>query len=197
MTSAILASPPIRWLTSAAQQHSKPAGGVLLALCSGLIGPVIAGPVLCTTTLEAGELESGGSERSGRTLVEVTRCGPITTDPQLMKNRFYSYTSPYARGIDLTHQITDLFGIAMGGGDGTKVMGFGFIDQTMTWDGSAVENTMNVLLENQYDPTPFRTRDLPSVFNGSDAIGPQADSPADPYFPPITESWRPPVRGLW
>ena len=45
--------------------------------------------------------------------------------------------------------------------------GFGYIDQTMTWDGSAVENTANMMLENQYDLMPLRTGDLPSVFNGA------------------------------
>ena len=43
--------------------------------------------------------------------VEVTRCSAVVTVPQLVERRYYSYTSPYARGVDITHQITDILGI--------------------------------------------------------------------------------------
>jgi hypothetical protein len=111
-----------------------------------------------------------------------------------MERRFYSYTSPYARGIDITHQITDILGIAMGGGDGTKVMGFGFPDQTIVWDGSALENTYQVLLEQQSNPMPWRTAD---VNNGFCQGLPQGSCNAQSAPP----SWPQPgsrvIRGLW
>jgi len=137
------------------------AAAALLPVAAGLATApaALAGPVLCTTTLEA---PIGSSSP-----VEVTRCGVVRTVPDLVQRRYFSYRSPFARGVDLTHQITDFFGIAMGGGDGTKVMGFGFPDQAIVWDGSAVENTTNVLLEDQSDPIPLRTADLPSCFNTS------------------------------
>ncbi|NDD44306.1 MAG: Occludin/ELL family protein, partial [Synechococcaceae bacterium WB9_4xB_025] len=117
------------------------------------------------------------------------------TTPQLVERRFYSYTSPYARGIDITHQITDILGIAMGGGDGTKVMGFGFPDQTIVWDGSALENTYQVLLEQQSNPMPWRTAD---VNNGFCQGLPQGSCNAQAAPPP---SWPQPgsrvIRGLW
>jgi hypothetical protein len=119
-------------------------------------GPAQAGPVICTTTYEA-PLASGQP-------VEVTRCGVLQTTAELIDRRFFSYTSPYARGVDITHQITDLLGISMGGGDGTKVMGLGFPDQTIIWDGSAVENTYRALLEEQSPPLPLRVSDLPSSY---------------------------------
>jgi hypothetical protein len=137
------------------------AAAALLPVAAGLATApaALAGPVLCNTTLEA---PIGSSSP-----VEVTRCGVVRTVPDLVQRRYFSYRSPFARGVDLTHQITDFFGIAMGGGDGTKVMGFGFPDQAIVWDGSAVENTTNVLLEDQSDPIPLRTADLPSCFNTS------------------------------
>jgi hypothetical protein len=46
-----------------------------------------------------------------------------------MRASYYSYRAPFARGVDMTHQITDLLGIAMGGGEGNR----------------------------QHDPTPMRT----------------------------------------
>ena len=104
-----------------------------------------------------------------------------------MEQHFYSYTAPFARGVSLTNQITDLFGIAMGGVDGTRVMGFGFPDQTIIWDGTAVENTYQVLLQQQSDPMPWRTEDGSNGYSGS--LG-SAGS--------VTQSsYRSPVRGPW
>ena len=49
----------------------------------------------------------------------------------------------------MVNQITDVLGIAMSGREGNRVMGLGFPDQTIVWDGSAVENTYQVLLDHQ------------------------------------------------
>ncbi len=164
--------------------------------------PAAAGPVLCTTSLEApivGSREASGAMSVSQSPVEVTRCGIVQTPPQLLERRAFGWTSPFARGVDMTHQLTDLFGIAMGGGDGTKVMGFGFGDQTLVWDGSAIENTARVLLEDQSNPMPLRTADLIGVYNSSlgGAVLPQSaelgqDSSAD-RSATVPGS----VRGLW
>ena len=155
--------------------------GVLMA------APVLAGPVVCGTTLEAPTVRGQMGTDAAAGPVEVTRCGVVQTTPQLMEQRFYSYTAPLARGVSLTNQITDLFGIAMGGGDGTRVMGFGFPDQTIIWDGTAVENTYLVLLQHQSDPMPWRTGDVSNGYSGSLGSGGA-----------ITQSSnRDPVRGLW
>ena len=175
-------------------------GGIALAVVLALLAgawlqPAAAGPVVCTTTLEAPLAGSGSAGMNASGPVEVTRCGPVVTTPQLVERRFYSYTSHYARGIDITHQITDILGIAMGGGDGTKVMGFGFPDQTIVWDGSALENTYQVLLEQQSNPMPWRTAD---VNNGFCHGLPQGSCNAQASPPP---SWPQPgslvIRGLW
>jgi hypothetical protein len=180
--------------------------GLTAALTAAVTAPVAAaaGPVLCNTTLEA---PLGSSAP-----VEVTRCGVVQTVPALVHRRYFSYRSPFARGVDLTHQITDFFGIAMGGGDGTKVMGLGFPDQAIVWDGSAVENTMNVLLEEQSDPLPLRTADLPSCFNtslagtpctpGGTSLAPAGRDPSsydsqETYPSPGSGGWSDSRRGLW
>lgn len=163
--------------------------GAIVATLS-LAAPLQAGPVLCTTTIEAPPV--AGQEAPGAP-VEVTRCGPVTTVPELLTRRAYSWTSPYARGVDLTHQLTDLFGITMGGGDGTRVMGLGFPDQALVWDGSAIEATTTVLLEDQSPILPLRTNDLSGVFGssvgGSVAPADAANGAMSPY-PPSS-------RGLW
>ena len=94
--------------------------------------------------------------------------GPLVcTTSELVNRRFYTWTSPMARGVDPLHQLTDFLGIAVGGIEGNRVMGFGFPDQALIWDGSALENTTGALLEEQSPPLPMRTLDISSGFNGS------------------------------
>ena len=164
--------------------------------------PVAAGPVLCTTSLEApivGSREVAGASSLSQAPVEVTRCGVVQTPPELLMRRAYSWTAPFARGVDMTHQVTDLLGIAMGGGDGTKVMGFGFGDQTLIWDGSAIENTARVLLGDQSNPMPLRTTDLIGVYDSSlgGTVVPQTGNPSQDIGADRSASVHRSVRGLW
>ncbi len=165
------------------------------ALASAVLAgaAALAGPVVCTTTLEAPPVSPGSRQPAAP--VDVTRCATVQTTPELVERRFFSYTSPYARGIDITHQITDILGIAMGGGDGTKVMGFGFPDQTIVWDGSALQNTYQVLLEEQSNPMPWRTGDVPSGFSSSLGSGGASTMVSSWQDPSV--SYGRPVRGLW
>lgn len=189
---------------------------VSLLLVAPLAAPLVAalpaaaldtpGPVVCTTTLEAPAMV--GSAAVGAP-VEVTRCGVVRTTPELMTDRFYSWRAPFARGTGVINQVTDLLGIAMGGGrNGNRVMGFGFPDQAITWDGSAVENTAAYLLDQQSPGLPLRTADLPSVFGGSvadpsrTAFCPSPERVGcagviDSILPGPTSYYTPPVRGLW
>jgi hypothetical protein len=134
------------------------AGAGLIAVLAPA-APALAGPVVCTTTLEAPVANAAP--------VEMTRCGRVQTVPELVTRRFYSYTAPFERGVSLTNQITDFFGIAMGGGDGSRVMGLGFPDQTIVWDGLALQNTTAVLMEAQSSPLPLRTADISPCFTSS------------------------------
>ena len=130
------------------------------------LGPVVAaGPVMCTTTLEAPELSSAATEP-----VEVTTCAAVETTSELMERRLYTWTAPYERGVDLVHQITDLFGIAVAGEGGTQVMGLGFPDQTIIWDAAATSSTTRALLEEQGPALPLRTQDLTNGFDSSLAL---------------------------
>lgn len=119
--------------------------------------PIQAGPVLCSSSLEAGE--------PGTAPVEVTVCEPVQSTSDLVTQRFFTWTAPYARGVDLMHQITDLFGVALAGTDGNRLMGLGFPDQTIIWDSSSIHSTMAALLEQQSPAIPWRTMDLPNGFS--------------------------------
>jgi hypothetical protein len=135
-----------------------------LALAGALLlqaGPALAGPVLCTTTLEA-------PSKPGGAPVEVSRCGAVQTTPELVQQRFFTYTAPFAEGVSIRGQLRDLFGIASGSvNPGWSIGAFGFPDQTIVWDGTALQNTYDVLLESQSDPMPWRTTDLSNGFGGS------------------------------
>ena len=153
-----------------------------------LAGPsVLAGPLVCTTSIEAPPPGLGSAP------VEVTLCHPTETTHELINRRLYTWSSPMARGVDPLHQLTDVLGIAVGGMEGNRVMGLGFPDQTLIWDGSALQNTTGALLEEQSPPLPFRTLDIPSGFDGSLAATqsdePIPDSLVADDFPDVTPLW--------
>lgn len=129
----------------------------IVALTALVPQAAVAGPVICTTTLEAPSAYGPP--------VAVSRCAPTQTVPELTMNRFFSYTPPFEPGVSLTHQITNLFGIALGGVEGNRLMGFGFPDQTIIYDAIALRNTSAFLLEAQSNPQPLRTEDLNSCFS--------------------------------
>ena len=167
----------------------------MVALLAAAVVPLqaVARPVVCTTSLEAPVSSTAASPSAP---VEVTRCGPVERTDAMVERRFYTWTAPFARGVDVVHQITDLLGIAMAGPEGNRLMGFGFPDQTIIWDGSALENTTNALLEEQSNPMPWRTVDISSGFDSSlasDAVVVE-DVVVDM---PSMETIGTPVRGLW
>ena len=154
-------------------------------------GPGQANPVVCVTSLEAPASPIAGGEVLDP--VEVSRCGPVKTTDALVTERFYTWTAPFARGVDVMHQITDLLGIAVAGPEGNRVMGFGFPDQTIVWDGSALQSTYQVLLEEQSPAIPWRTVD---IFNGFTSSLAEEESQVrmtierdDPPSAPIRALW--------
>jgi hypothetical protein len=46
-------------------------------------------------------------------------------------------------------------------------MGFGFPDQAVIWDGSAIENTTTFLMDQQVHLVPRRTADLANPYTSS------------------------------
>ena len=145
-----------------------------LAVDMAALRPVAAGPVVCTTSLEAPEPTAPNLSP-----VEVTRCGVVERTSELIERRFFTWTAPYERGVDLVHQFTDLLGLAVAGDNGTRLMGFGFPDQTVIWDAAAVGATTRALIEEQSPAMPLRTRDLASGFGSSLAA---EVSPAQPLW---------------
>ena len=147
---------------------------------------------MCTTTLEAPELSSAATEP-----VEVSTCAPVETSSELVERRLYTWTAPYERGVDLVHQITDLFGIAVAGEGGTQLMGLGFPDQTIIWDAAATSSTTRALLEEQSPALPLRTQDLTNGFDSSlalESIGSEQTLQSNPEF---VETDIAPLQPMW
>ncbi len=179
-----------------------PVLGAALALAPP--APAQAGPVVCVSSLEAPLPVKGAASASpsSPSPVVVTRCGPVVTTPQLVERRAYTWTAPFAQGVDLVHQVTDVLGIAVAGRDGNTVMGLGFPDQTLIWDATAIEATNRVLLEAQSNPMPLRTAD---VFNGYCSglaqggcglpLAMESPAPSPRELGPAPAPG--PVRGLW
>ena len=98
-----------------------------------------------------------------------------------------------ARGVDPLHQLTYFLGIAVGGIEGNRLMGFGFPNQTLIWDGSTLQNTTGTLLVEQSPPLPSQTDDVESGFNGSLAVTdvnePVVESVVVNDFPDVTPLW--------
>ncbi|MBW4532060.1 MAG: hypothetical protein KME02_15350 [Aphanothece saxicola GSE-SYN-MK-01-06B] len=179
MTAPILAVPA---------SLAAPLSALVPFAAATLLVPAIAGPVLCTTTLEAPMPASAGTGP-----VEVTRCGVARSAPEVMQQRFYSFSAPFAQGVNLLHQITDPLGLSIPGRDGGKIVAFGFPDQNIVWDGTAIENTASVMLTDQSTLMPLRTSDITNGFSTSLGAG------AGPTYvrPPASTTWTPPIRGLW
>ena len=147
---------------------------------------------MCTTTLEAPELSAAATES-----VEVTTCAPVETTSELVERRLYTWTAHYERGVDLVHQITDLFGIAVAGEGGTQVMGLGFPDQTIIWDAAATSSTTRALLEEQGPALPLRTQDLTNGFDSSlalESLGSEQTLQSKPEFVEIDNAA---LQPLW
>lgn len=179
MTAPILAVPAVL---------AAPLSALVPFAAVSFLAPAFAGPVLCTTTLEAPMPASAGSGP-----VEVTRCGVTRSAPELMEHRYYSFSAPFAQGVNLLHQITDTLGLSIPGRDGGKIVAFGFPDQNIIWDGTAVENTASVMLTDQSSLMPLRTSDITNGYSSSLGAG------AVPTYvnPPASTTWAPPIRGLW
>ena len=157
-------------------------GGLSIGLLEA--AACLAGPVVCTTTLEA-------SQSGTIAPVEVTTCEPTERTSELIERRFFTWTAPYDRGVDLVHQVTDLFGIALAGANGTQLMGLGFPDQTVTWDSLALSATTNAWLEEQAPALPMRTGDLQNGFDSSLALETSTRDQS-----PMTHDVAP-VQALW
>jgi len=198
---------PLRGLLAAGQPL---AWALALLLPAPLIGwstavqaqTVVAGtPVVCNTSWEASPAMSRSGFSRGAQLpppMLITRCQRGQNIPELMERRMMTYTAPYAPGVSLGHQVADLFGIAMGGLDGNKLMGLGFPDQTIVWDGTAVENTYRALLEEQSQPLPWRTADVSSGFSSNLTAAPARDlTPSEVPWQNRPARRGATVRGLW
>lgn len=179
-----------------------PLTGALGLLTASLLSPLNgwAGPVQCTTSLEAPILPTP-STRAGLppAPVEVTRCAPVVTVPELVDRRSYTYSPPFQEGVNISHQIQGALGVSLARDGSGKILAFGFPEQLLIWDASAMSNTTAALMDDQVNAMPTRTHDLTSAYNSSLAFDGLAASNASARRSTIPTSslYSNNVRGLW
>ena len=59
----------------------------------------------------------------------------------------------------------------MGGIDAERIVGFGYPEQAIVWNGERLQNNYKKLLEMQTDSLPLRTMDLQTAFEDSLGTG--------------------------
>ena len=77
------------------------------AAVSQMSAPALAGPVVCTTTLEASDSSAG----SALVPVEVTTCGPTETTSALLNRRMYTWTAPFPGKLMCPIQLPTFWGL--------------------------------------------------------------------------------------
>ena len=66
-----------------------------LLFAMALLGaPAVAGPVICTTTMEAPDPSA-----DSRSPVQVTTCESVETTRELVNRRFFTWRAPYALSL--------------------------------------------------------------------------------------------------
>jgi len=94
----------------------------------------------------------------------VTDCRPITTVDKFFSNQYFSYAAPFAQGVSIPYVLADMLGISLNSqGDG-MIRAFGFPDQQITWDGTAVHNAYKQLMAEQLRVVPLRTEPINNGF---------------------------------
>ena len=117
---------------------------------------MLASQLVCTTSVEVPPPGTGSAP------VQVTVCHPKETTSELINRRLNTWTAPMVRGVDPLHRLTDVLGIAVGGIEGNRFMGFGFPDQTLIWDRSAFQDMTGDLLEKQNPLLPMSPQTITS-----------------------------------
>ncbi len=128
--------------------------GTLISSTSG----ASAAPLVCTTIYNS---TGSGTE------LERSSCKSIETQNERIEEVIYTWRAPYSSGIGLFQGIAEDLGLAFGGINGTHIVGIGYPEQTIVWDGGLLQKSVQELLEIQTEPIPLRTADLPNAFESS------------------------------
>ena len=97
-------------------------------------------------------------------LVQVTTCNK-SSQKKYFDNAFYKYSTSYATGVDIVHQFGNRSGIAFDDSSFPKIVAFGFLDQTITWDATALANAYHYGLAAQSMDQYIRTYPVSNGFD--------------------------------
>ena len=80
---------------------------------------------------------------------------------------FYKHNRPFYYTTDLISKLGDLLNIRIGGKDKVDFIGFGYKDQSLRWDGKALENSYHHFLDLQTKKYDLRGNDIPNGYDSS------------------------------
>ena len=144
-----------------------------------------ATPLVCTTTY---------NNTGVGTVLESSVCKSIESQNERLGEEIYTWRAPYSSGIGLFQGIAEDLGLAFGGINGTHIVGFGYPEQTIGWDGGILQKSVKELLELQAEALPLRTADLTNAFESS-----LANASFEETIPNLTKSYKSPMGAhpLW
>ena len=96
--------------------------------------------------------------------VNVTDCREISSEEDIFENNFFSYSAPFTLGVSMPYQLSDILGLSVKGEQGTLIKAFGFPEQKIDWDGTALSNTFKSFMSKQSRRMPIRTEPIGNGF---------------------------------
>jgi len=67
-------------------------------------------------------------------------------------------------GVSIPYALSDMLGLSLEGDQGTLIKAFGFPEQKIDWDGTALSNTYKTFLSKQTRSMPIRTEPIGNGF---------------------------------
>lgn len=96
--------------------------------------------------------------------VNITDCREISSEDSIFEKNFFSYSAPFSLGVSIPYQLSDILGLSIKGEQGTLIKAFGFPEQKIDWDGTALSNTFKSLMSKQSRKMPIRTEPVGNGF---------------------------------
>lgn len=96
--------------------------------------------------------------------VNITDCREISSEEDIFEKNFFSFSAPFSLGVSMPYQLSDILGLSVKGEQGTLIKAFGFPEQKIDWDGTALSNTFKSFMSKQSRKMPIRTAPIGNGF---------------------------------
>ena len=86
---------------------------------------------------------------------------------ETFRRSFFTHTKNYYHNTGLLSKVRELLNISTGGERTTTFIGIGNREQSIRWDGEAILNTYNKILNKQTNKYQLNGSDIPNGFSSS------------------------------